>query len=829
MLFRIHLIFFTFFIFQTFIFGQKGDFTKKSIDAKRTNKPVKIDGKLDEEAWADASKLTDFVEFRPNIGRKDSLGNHTEAFLMYDNEGIYFGGTCFESDISQISKELVGRDGFGANDYIGLIFDTYNDKLNGFEYFVTPLGEQWDAKMTANQDSDNGGEDFNWNAVWQSGTQIHDKGWSFEIFLPYSAIRFSKEKVQDWGINVTRRRRKSERQNCWSPIDPTVNGFLTQEGQWKGIADIKPPLRLQLFPYFSVYGNHYPANSTEIKNWTSQVSGGLDLKLGLSQAFTLDATLIPDFGQVQSDNQVLNLTPFEVKFNENRTFFTEGTELFNKGNLFYSRRIGGTPIHLYEAYDSVTDKEKVIENPSASKLINATKISGRAKNGLGIGILNAITKAQFATIENTDTGDRRKFETDPATNYNIFVLDKTLKYNSSVSFVNTSVLRGDHNYNANVSAGLFSFNDKKNTYNLQGALYMSKLNFKDPDKDNSQGYKYNLSFGKTSGKFNFNLSQELTDTKFTSNDLGYFTNNNFVDHSFYMGYSILKPKGIYNRIRFNLFGVTSNLFSKIGDIDEKFQAGRINFNVNSQLKNLMFLGVFSNIQAPRNDFYDPRQEGYFIKKGGRFGMGSWVGTNQAKKYSIYTEYFYGKSINFYNLIAHEISFQHQLRFNSKFSVTHNSNYNPYPRQIGYTTTLDDNSIIFALRKNNTVENIVTLKYNFTNKMGLSFRTRHYSSIVDNKQFFKLQTNGSLVEKSNLANNYNINANIFNIDMVYTWQFAPGSFINIVWKDASYSETSIAKKKYFDNVGDIPDALHNNNISFKIIYFIDYLTLKKKMV
>ncbi|HEY1053822.1 MAG TPA: carbohydrate binding family 9 domain-containing protein, partial [Emticicia sp.] len=190
----------------------------KRLEAKRTNKPVIIDGRLNDPAWQDASLLDDYTEFRPVVGRKEDFDNRTETYLMYDDAGIYFGGTCYERSLDSISKELVGRDGFGANDYIGIIFDTYNDKLNGFEYFITPLGEQWDAKMTSNTNDDNGGEDFSWNAVWKSAVIIHDKGWSFEIFLPYSAIRFSKDKVQDWGINITRRRRKTEQQNTWSAI-----------------------------------------------------------------------------------------------------------------------------------------------------------------------------------------------------------------------------------------------------------------------------------------------------------------------------------------------------------------------------------------------------------------------------------------------------------------------------------------------------------------------------------------------------------------------------------------------------------------------------------
>lgn len=152
-----------------------------------------------------------------------------------------------------------------------------------------------------------------------------------------------------------------------------------------------------------MYANHYPSQTAGVKNWSSQVNGGLDLKYGINQAFTLDAILIPDFGQVQSDNQVLNLSPFEVKFNENRNFFSEGTELFNKGGLFYSRRIGGSPIHQYSIYDDLTSEEEVIKNPTETKLINASKISGRTQSGFGIGILNAITKPAYALVENLNS------------------------------------------------------------------------------------------------------------------------------------------------------------------------------------------------------------------------------------------------------------------------------------------------------------------------------------------------------------------------------------------------------------------------------------------
>lgn len=798
----------------------------RELEAKRTNGIVKIDGLLNDTAWQDAAVMTDMVEFRPKIGALEDPANKTIAYLMYSDEGIYFGGFCHERTKDSIATELIGtRDGFGTNDYVGLILDTYNDKLNGFEYFVTPLGEQWDAKMNPPSPNSNM-EDFSWNAVWQSGAVITDTGWSFEMFIPFSAIRFGKKEVQDWGLNITRRRRKTEQQNTWNPIDPNINGFLTQEGIWKNISNIKPPLRLQFSPYFSVYANHFPGNQPGQKKWTSQVNGGLDAKYGINQAITLDATLIPDFGQVQSDNQVLNLTPFEVKFNEYRNFFTEGTELFGKGNLFYSRRIGGSPIRLYDVYNKIDSNETVVKNPTESKLINATKISGRMQNGLGIGILNAITKEQYATIENTDTKEKRKILTDPLTNYNVLVLDQTMKNNSSVSLINTNVWRSGHDYDANVTAGLFELNNKKNTGNLGGKLAMSNRFGYLPGNNTQSGFSHELHVGKTSGRFNFNLSQERTDTKYSSDDMGYFTNNNFMNHYLWLGYKWIEPKSWYNRININFNTNLSVLSKKIAPIDETYQSASLNVNTNIQSKKLWWTGGNVTYNFEQNDFYEPRTEGWFFKRGANISGGLWFESNGSKKYSWFTELYARSSINFYNSFAMDMWLGQNFRFNNKLTLSHRISYQPRYNNMGYTYVEGSSDINFAKRKVNTIEHILSAKYSFTNKMGITFRARHYLSTVENKEFYILQQDGSLLLHGNYHPDANRNVNFFNIDMVYTWQFAPGSFLNIVWKNAIQHNTNKVENGYFKNLGNTLESDNNNNFSLKVIYFLDYLNFKK---
>lgn len=298
------------------LFAQQTEKVVKKIPAVRTTQKIVIDGNLNDSAWLQAPVATDFIEWRPTFGNKEDEKNRTEIRILYDNNAIYIAGYAHEASPDSITKELVGRDVVGVNDFVGVIFDTYHDKINGFGYYVTALGEQFDAKYSSN------GEDGSWNSVFESNAKIQSDGWTFEMKIPYGAIRFGNTKIQDWGINITRRRSKSGKQMMWSPTDPAIGGnFLAQFGLWTGIQDIKPPLRLSFSPYLSTYANHFPYNQPGVKNTTTSINGGMDVKYGINQAFTLDMTLVPDFGQVQSDNQVLNLTPFEVQFNEKRFCF----------------------------------------------------------------------------------------------------------------------------------------------------------------------------------------------------------------------------------------------------------------------------------------------------------------------------------------------------------------------------------------------------------------------------------------------------------------------------------------------------------------------------
>ena len=319
----------------------------------------------------------------------------------------------------------------------------------------------------------------------------------------------------------------------------------------------------------------------------------------------------------------------------------------------------------------------------------------------------------------------------------------------------------------------------------------------------------------------------MTDTKFTSNDLGYFTNNNFLDHNLYVGYRYTEPKGWYNRLFFNANASLSRLYAPIGNLESKFQQANVQVNINAQTKKLHWLGLYLNYRPAQNDFYEPRQTGLMFRRGNSVAFGGWVETNSAKKYSVSLEAFERVFVDFYNLNGLDLFVSQQYRFNSKFSIRHSVNLQPRPRGLGYTSMDEIGSPVFALRDVKTVDNTLFLKYNFTNKMGLTFRARHYASVVHNKEYFSLNDNGSLKPKPGFEGT-NRNVNFFNVDMVYTWQFAPGSFLNVVWKNATYHNTDLIDVHYFQNLSHTLQANQNNNLSLKVIYFLDYQQVRNRL-
>ena len=792
------------------------------IGATRIADKIKVDGKLDEPLWLESTPFEgSFYQMSPDNGAESTY--NSKIYVVYDNRAIYVGALLYDPDPQSIPQELGERDdGDDLNvDIFAFIIDPINQGQNGFLYSVTAAGVQGDAIITSRDIDDD------WNSVWHSDIAITEEGWVVEMEIPYSAIRFPNAVEPVWGVNFYRSSKRLNEESTWNFVDQEEQGILNQSGAIYGLKDIKPPLRLSFLPYLAL-GIEYDAAT---KSSSRSYAGGMDMKLGISESFTLDMSLVPDFSQVQSDNVILNLSPFEVRYDENRPFFTEGVELFNKGRIFYSRRIG--QVRGYNFDDNLLEGEEIVESPLTNQLINATKISGRTGGGTGIGIFNAITANSYATIEDS-VGNRREVIVDPLTNFNVFVVDQTLKNNSYVGLINTNVVRVGDYRDANVTVADFRFRDKTNTFSLSGSGGLSQIFTKEEGVAvNNQGFKTRLFLSKVSGKLQYSVGASVESDKWDINDLGFMRQNNQIEYSTRISYNIYKPFSIFNnmsaRLRFNYIQLYS---------PQMYVEAEYNGNFNTQFRNFYNLGIGFNIRPYDNyDYYEPREPGYFFKTPGNYNFFVFVGTDRRKKLNVgmHGGLWHRPEDNARSYFG---GFGPSYRVSNRMNIDYDLNLRIARDTKGYVTTLYDSldnlsEIIFGHRNQNTFTNTIGLKYTFTNKMGLSFRMRHYWSWVEYEKFYDLGEDGELTDSNYTGLDetglpiHNTTFNAFNIDMVYSWQVAPGSFFTAVWKNQIYADSDVPQKEFFDNLSKTFDQNGTNSLTLKLVYFIDIAYFRKK--
>ncbi|MEO8234352.1 MAG: DUF5916 domain-containing protein [Flavobacterium sp.] len=780
---------------------------KKKLNTIPSDEKVLIDGELDESIWQKAEIATNFVMFEPDNGKPIAQNKKSDVKIVYDNEAIYIGAMLYDNEPNKIMKEITQRDNDGSSDFFGVSINGYNDGQQEFRFYVTAAGVQLDCNSNSQT-----GEDFSWDAIWESKTKITDKGWIVEMRIPYSALRFSKESVQTWGINFLRQIRRDRQLYTWTHIDNKKGSFEQQAGELHGIENIKTPTRLFFFPYASIYVSNDKKNGTK-----TELKGGLDIKYGINDAFTLDAILVPDFGQTALDNQILNLGPFEQQFNENRPFFTEGTDLFSKGDLFYSRRIGGRPSLRRGGLNQEKETNEIIEEyPSKVNLLNALKISGRTKGGLGIGFLNAITQKTEATLLDTISQTKRKVIIEPITNFSILTLDQRFNKNSSVSLVNTNVTRDGEFRDANVTALVWDLNTTKNTFNLSGDFKYSNVN-EYKNLDDRKGYNTSLNFAETSGKIRFNVGAKYVSKEYDNNDLGINFITNYSSVSGNINYRMLKPSENLNAFRLNW-----NVYTEYENITGKLQGLNLNTNYHFTTKKNNGFGVgFNSKPINTYDFYSPGAEGRFVTIPKNYGAWVYYSSNYNKKFAVdiepyFTEYFEGDRIEY------GISFGPRYRLNNKISFILNYNFGKQNSDRGLVDYQGDN-IIYAQRDVNSSTLALSTKYALNNKMTININSRYYWSYVQNDKFLSLQTNGTLID-SDYTNSLNQDFNTWNIDCSYSWWISPGSQLNMLYRNTSLnslSEIQNIDKNVSHNFNSLFGDKLQHTFSISLRYFLDY--------
>jgi hypothetical protein len=794
----------------------------KILQAIKITEPPRIDGTLDDAAWTNIIPAVNFIQSFPNVGQPAS--QKTEVKIVYDNSAIYIGAYLYD-DPALIRKQITARDEEQLKDldYFSVFFDTYNDHQNGFQFLTTTSNVQTDARLAPNLSLGFGEYgDKTWDAVWDSKVSIKSDGWVVEMKIPYVSLRFAKSSVQDWGIQFLRSVRRTNETSSWNPIDPEVNGFVNQFGRLQNLQDIKPPLRLSFSPYISTGARSTPEADGYRTEWLK--SGGMDVKYGINESFTLDATLVPDFGQVVSDNVVNNLTPYEVRFDEYRPFFTEGTEIFNKSGLFYSRRIGATPSG-YNGIRALADADpniEIIRNPGRTQLYNALKLSGRTPHKLGVGIFNAIGAPMYATLRDKTTGLKTKVQTELPTNYNIIVLDQALQGRSYFTFTNTNVIREGSGTDANVAGLDFSLYDKKNLFNLKGYGHYSKVFVPGTTYD---GYNTQLRLGKVSGNVQYNVQNVIRSVQYDPTDLGYLQAPNQVINTGAISYNQFKPTRNFLTYNYSLSFQHRQLYKPGSFNDLTISASSFWY-----LKNFWDISLEVGYVTDQRDYFvfnRPKFDRYARRP--QYGYAGLSGSSDSRKKLFFNyEFLVGDFFKNPEKSYHIISGGLRYRFSNKLTVEVSQRYEAETNYIVNidTTALGNPRMGFVDFRE--VTSILSGIYNFTPRINLTLRVRHYWSNVLLTQIAEVDAKGYPV--SPIAASQRSNVNYFNTDAFLTWDFRYGSRLIFGYKnwlgDDQYVNSNL-HRKYFSNLGETFKLNHGNEVTVRFIYYLDYNQLRKK--
>jgi hypothetical protein len=545
--------------------------------AVRASRAPVIDGRETDEVWAGAPATSDFREFQPKEGGPPRF--RTEFKAAYDDRNLYVFVRMFDPQPDSIMRALSRRDVRGASDQIKLMIDSYFDRRNGYEFAVNPDGVKRDYAIYNDRD-----EDDSWDAIWDVGTRIDSAGWTAEFRIPLSQMRYANRANHTFGFAVWRDIERYKERTSWPTYLSTRNGLTSQLGRLEGINGISSPRRLEMTPYTVTKSASRQVGGTVGHDRVENLTAGADLKYGLTPNVMLDATVNPDFGQVEADPSVLNLTAFETFFQEKRPFFVEGVGLYNFGvncnvvncggeGLFYSRRIGRAP-QLLNQYGGVG-------SPTATPILGAGKLTGRFPGGLSVGVLEAVTK-EVVGPPATPGAELRTME--PLTSYTVARLQQEFRGGgTTIGVIGTGVHRsldswtedflrksayvggadlrhkfGSSGYELNASAMMSAVSGTQtviaNTQRDAVHNYLrpdADLGY-DPTRTSLSGHAQEIKFAKFGGGITrFETSYGRRSPGFEINDLGFMRRADEQQQATWFALQLRKPTKVYRSLQMN--------------------------------------------------------------------------------------------------------------------------------------------------------------------------------------------------------------------------------------------------------------------------------------
>lgn len=560
-----------------------------SITATRINPhPPVIDGSLNDEVWTSHSfeYARDFIQRDPDEGQ--AATESTLVAVAYDDEALYIAFWCFDREPDKIQHQLVRRDRDSESDLVVVRLDPFHDRQTGNQFYVSAAGVLMDGRIYNDDWTDD-----SWDAVWEGAAKIHSWGWAAEYKIPYCCLRFAPGEDQVWGIDFARLINRRSENSRWAFCPKRESGLASKFGDLTGLHGIKPARHLEVLPY--------TVSKTELSDKTKgnpdgrefNSNVGLDLKYGLSTNLTLDATINPDFGQVELDAPVLNLSAFETYFNEKRPFFIEGSDLFSTNyQLFYSRRIGRPP--RGDIDDSTYDY--TIDRPVATSILGAAKLTGKLGSGTSIAALSAVTQEEHETYRTTD-GAKRSGVVEPTANYTVMRVKQDILGNSSVGGMLT--LASQDTYHPAMTGGVdWRLKTRNNSWDFNGQSVFSRVD------DENVGFGFAGNVEKRGGEhWRGQISFNNKDPNLQINRLGFTSRNNYREISTWIQYRTQNDWWII-RNTWNNFN-----YWKAWNYGGYDISNGGNFNFSIEFKNKWWFSGGGTIQAEKYDDFETRGNG----------------------------------------------------------------------------------------------------------------------------------------------------------------------------------------------------------------------------
>ncbi|MEP7324218.1 MAG: DUF5916 domain-containing protein [Saprospiraceae bacterium] len=837
------------------MFSQEGKTDKLKIEKKiyntlRVNKPILLDGKLDEEAWDVVSWGGDFIQYQPKEGQPPSEA--TQFKILYDDDYLYIGYRCHDREPDSIIKRMSRRDGF-PGDWVEINIDSYHDLRTAFSFTFSVSGVRGDELI-----SNNGNFDANWNPIWSGKSNIDSLGYTVEVKIPFSQLRFGNEENKVWGFQITRRIFRFEERSTWQYIPQSAGGWVSGFGELHGLKNIKPRRQVEIAPYIVAKTEKYkkePGNPF-LKGNDSKMTVGADGKIGVTNDLILDFTVNPDFGQVEADPSQVRIDGFQNFFEEKRPFFVESANIFDyqlTGSeaggdydadlLFYSRRIGSSP----HGYPNLTTGQYT-RVPDNTPILGAAKFSGKTKDGWSIGLLESVTKEVDATID--DQGERTKQTIEPLSNY--FVSRVQKDFNGGITQLG-GILTGVHRdgnlnntlHDAAYSGGMdFAHYWKSRTWYIRGNAIFSKVigtkekimetqsSFEhlfqranatetviDPNRTSLSGTGATFRFGKIGGKsgphgqiIKFESGFTYRSPELELNDIGFMLSANEINHFTWAGIQWQKQIGIFRAARINY-----NHWAK-WDFGGQLLYQAFNTNMHANFTNNWRIGsglTWNTLDISNNAL----RGGSSLRRPPGLGNFAYFSSDTRKKINLFINTFFSWGFGHTNRSSN-YNVTLQLQASNAFNISLTGNYNKnFRKQDQYVDNIQFNGLskyIVSEVNQKTLNYTLRLNYNVTPDLtiqyyGQPFITRpvysNFGLVKDplNKSYdarfhrfdvneIRLNSDGGYDVDENKDGikdysfvNPNFNFVQFRSNLVARWEYKPGSELYLVWSQGNTPE------------------------------------------